>query len=349
MEKRYQVFVSSTYQDLQEERHEVMQALLELDCIPSGMELFPAANEDQWTLIKQVIDDSDYYIVIIGGRYGSIGPHGISFTEMEYRYALEKGKPIIAFLHKDPGKIQASRTEKDSESINKLNEFRGLTQQKLVKYWSTPTDLGSMVSRSLVRLIKTIPAIGWVRADQVPDESATKEILKLRKKIEELEFKLNEARTKAPQGSEDLAQGDDEIEISYSYVFITQTERRAQRNKDIGRFMTTWNEIFSRVAPTMINEASESKLKLTLDEFLQKESIQIVKGKIGDNILRSLEIDNIYFQTIIIQLRALGLIVRNERQRSLKDAETYWSLTPYGDEIMTKLIAIKRVYEGDEL
>lgn len=53
MEKRYQVFVSSTFLDLQEERQEIMQALLELDCIPSGMELFPAANEDQWSLIKK--------------------------------------------------------------------------------------------------------------------------------------------------------------------------------------------------------------------------------------------------------------------------------------------------------
>jgi len=53
MDKRYQVFVSSTYADLQEERQEVMQALLELDCIPAGMELFPAANEDQWTLIRR--------------------------------------------------------------------------------------------------------------------------------------------------------------------------------------------------------------------------------------------------------------------------------------------------------
>ena len=71
MDKRHQVFVSSTYEDLQNERKEVMQALLELDCIPAGMELFPASNEDQWTLIKRIIDDCDYYIVIIGGRYGS--------------------------------------------------------------------------------------------------------------------------------------------------------------------------------------------------------------------------------------------------------------------------------------
>jgi len=88
MEKRYQVFVSSTFQDLQEERQEVIQALLELDCIPSGMELFPAANETQWELIKRVIDECDYYLLILGGRYGTIGPHGLSYTEMESDYAI---------------------------------------------------------------------------------------------------------------------------------------------------------------------------------------------------------------------------------------------------------------------
>ena len=92
-DKRYQVFVSSTYDDLQDERKEVMQALLELDCIPAGMELFPASSEDQWSLIKRVIDDCDYYILIIGGRYGSVGPDGISYTQMEFEYALKQGSP----------------------------------------------------------------------------------------------------------------------------------------------------------------------------------------------------------------------------------------------------------------
>ena len=83
MDKRYQVFVSSTYADLREERQEVIQALLELDCIPAGMELFPAADDDQWTLIRKVIDDCDYYIVILAGRYGSLGPGGKSYTQIE--------------------------------------------------------------------------------------------------------------------------------------------------------------------------------------------------------------------------------------------------------------------------
>lgn len=115
IEKKYQVFVSSTYTDLLEERQEIMHALLELDCIPAGMELFPASNEDQWSLIKGVIDDCDYYIVVIGGRYGSIGPDGLSYTEMEYRYAIESGKPVIAFLHKDPDSIPKKFSEKTEE------------------------------------------------------------------------------------------------------------------------------------------------------------------------------------------------------------------------------------------
>ena len=109
-DKRYQVFVSSTYDDLQDERKEVMQALLELDCIPAGMELFPASSEDQWSLIKRVIDDCDYYILIIGGRYGSVGPDGISYTQMEFEYALKTGKPIISFVHKNPASIPVSYT-----------------------------------------------------------------------------------------------------------------------------------------------------------------------------------------------------------------------------------------------
>src|SRR5262245_66397627 len=84
MEKRYQVFVSSTYADLKEERQRVLQALMELDCIPAGMELFPAADQEQFEFIKRVIDDCDYYLLIVGGRYGSVTPQGISYTEQEY-------------------------------------------------------------------------------------------------------------------------------------------------------------------------------------------------------------------------------------------------------------------------
>ena len=101
MEKRHQVFVSSTYTDLKDARGRVVQALLQMDCMPAGMELFPAADEEQLKFIQRVIDDCDYYILILAGRYGSLDDEGVSYTEREFDYAVKQGIPVLAFLHSD--------------------------------------------------------------------------------------------------------------------------------------------------------------------------------------------------------------------------------------------------------
>lgn len=255
MEKRYQVFVSSTFQDLKDERQEIMQALLELECIPAGMELFPAANEDQWTLIKKVIDDCDYYIVVIGGRYGSLAPTGQSYTEMEYRYALERGIPTIGFLHKNPGSIPADLSESDPKRKKQLKQFCEFVQKKVCRYWENPPDLGSKVSRSLINLIKTSPAIGWVRADQIV-ESSSAEILRLKKRIEELEAGIQAARETAPAGTEALAQGEDLFQINFTAVArekqtggAFQIFETPPAEQVYGlNFKASWNDIFSATA-----------------------------------------------------------------------------------------------------
>lgn len=170
MQKKYQIFISSTYNDLINERREVIQSLLELDCIPTGMELFQASNMDQWNWIKQVINDCDYFIVIIAGRYGTIHEkYGISYTEMEYRYALEINKPIIGFLYKNIDALPVNKSETNIESREKLIKFRELASQKLVKYWNNEYELSSVVSRSIIQLIKTTPMPGWIKADKLPN------------------------------------------------------------------------------------------------------------------------------------------------------------------------------------
>lgn len=334
MDKRYQVFVSSTYEDLQAERQEVMHALLELDCIPAGMELFPAADEEQWSLIKKVIDDCDYYIVIIGGRYGSVGPDGISYTEMEYRYALEKEKPIIAFLHKDPDTLIAKKTEKKPESQKLLVEFRKLAEQKMCKYWLNSQELGSVVSRSLIKLIKTNPAVGWVKADILPDIETTKELLELRKKVDELETDLERINSGPPKDTEDLSQGEDKVTIHYTVDY--------DRSR-ILNFNVSWNEIFARISPLMINEARESKIQESLKNFIEDKDHEMISQlssfPLGIDKVRITDED---FHTILVQLRALGLISKSSKQRSIKDLANYWTLTPYGDNLLTKLRAIKK-------
>ena len=214
MTVKYQVFISSTYVDLIEERKEVIQALLELDCFPSGMELFPASNDTQWDLIKDVIDQCDYYLVIIGGRYGSTDSTGFSYTEKEYRYALDKNKPVMAFLHQKPDDITIKKSETDPEKAQKLLDFRALAQTKMCRYWNNPKELGSVVSRSLVQLRQRSPGVGWVRADTTETKSSA-EILRLRERIAELENELVDATQRPPPGTEDLARGDDEVTLAF--------------------------------------------------------------------------------------------------------------------------------------
>lgn len=338
MDKRYQVFVSSTYEDLQDERQEVMHALLELDCIPSGMELFPAANDDQWTVIKRVIEDCDYYIVIVGGRYGSVDKDGMSYTEKEYRYAMEIGKPVIGFLHKNPGDLPAKRTESAQDKKEKLEAFKQLVAQKMCQTWDSAADLGSKVSRSLIKLIKQNPAIGWIRADQLPSEDINRELLALRKKVEQLEKELSLVHTEAPEGAKNLAQGDD----MFTCYFNLYDARHKERNDKIE---LTWNEIFYALSPNMIYETDSSTLKDSLASLIEKRIKQSsesrFKGNVGVSHFDGIENDTLH--SILVQLKALGLITKSERNRSLRDVDkTYWKLTPYGEAVMTRLRAIPK-------
>jgi hypothetical protein len=339
MEIKYQVFVSSTYKDLSEERQEVMQALLELDCIPVGMELFPATDDDQWTLIKRLIDDCDYYILIVGGRYGSLNRDGLSYTQMEYEYALSKEIPIIGFLHKNPEEIPLGKSEKEPELKQKLDEFKKLVQQKMCRYWESPIDLGSQVSRSLVRLIKDKPRPGWIKATFLPSEDVTKEILELKKKNEFLQIELEKTSTKAPEGTENFSSGADKIEIN----FTVREDGNWSSNKYTSKIETTWNEIFAEISPLMIDEATESSLRSKINDLIRKKRYRDVAElfKKKKQIPADFSIVDSDFQTLKVQFRALGYITESVKKRSLRDNWTYWRLTPFGDTIMTRLRAIK--------
>jgi hypothetical protein len=351
-DKKYQVFVSSTYHDLEKERQEIMHALLELDCIPSGMELFPAANEDQWSLIKGVIDDCDYYIVVIGGRYGSIGPDSISYTEMEYRYAIETGKPVIAFLHGNPTAIPAGHCEATDDGRKKLAAFRELAQKKMCKSWTTAHELGSVVSRSLIALKKQHPGIGWVRGDKMPTTDATAEMLKLRKRIEELENELNKSRTEPPKGAIGLAQHDKVFEVGVNYETRKWDDERHLEFEWDAPIPITWNDLFFVVSPLLLHEATNDQLHARLTSEIRDRVMALFDDsdksepldehhaghRIWDrNIVKVSRTD---LETIIVQFLALGYITHSTKNRSVKDRGGYWTLTPYGTTVMNQLRAI---------
>lgn len=171
MVKRYEVFVSSTSEDLTVERREVMQALLRQNCFPTGMELFPAADATAWALIKSTIEQCDYYLLILGGRYGSTDQRGIGYTEKEYNHAVKLGKPIIAFLHRNPEQLPLEKSERSPGARKKLARFCERVKKRHCAFWLNPEDLAAKVGDALTKLQRETPAIGWVRPPVVADKS----------------------------------------------------------------------------------------------------------------------------------------------------------------------------------
>lgn len=328
MDKRYQVFLSSTYADLKDERQQVIQTLMEMDCIPAGMELFPATDEEQFDFIKRVINDCDYYILIIGGRYGSTTREGISYTEKEYDYAVSLGLKVIALLHQSPDEIAAGKTDKDPELAARLQEFRAKVETgRLVKYWRAASDLPGLVALSLSKTIKTYPAVGWVRANQVGSNELLTELNGVRRENEELRTALTEARLTTRQRPANLATLTDsfsvrgELKIARDYSW---------RNWE---YPLTWGEIFALIAPYLLEHPNDRSVMLTLKKaILEHKSQDYYECKINDQD----------FQTIKVQLNALGLVQISYMKTVQGGMALFWALTPQGDATMLELRTVRQ-------
>lgn len=336
MEKRYQVFVSSTYKDLIDERIEVIQALLELDCIPVGMEYFPAADESQWDFIKKLIDESDYYIVIIAGKYGSEDESGKSYTQKEYEYALNKGIPIISFVHKDIGTLTSNKVENEKEKLKKLEEFKNIVQKKLCKFWSNPQELGAVVSRSISQAKKNYPRIGWIRADSLGSTSE-KEIIQLYKRIELLENEIETYKSVQINEIESLADGDDAIQIQT--VISSGYGENYNEQREILTF--TWDEISFIIFPKIFDSAKEQGFRLNVINAIKK--LYQTKFETTINYNQNFATEGDFYDTYKIQMQLLGYINFYEEKEENSDKKTKLvTLTQKGREKLIKLRAVSK-------
>jgi Domain of unknown function (DUF4062) len=343
VDKRYQVFVSSTFTDLVEERRAVMQALLEQDCIPAGMELFVASDQSSWELIEGVIDDCDYYVVIVGARYGSLTDEGISFTEKEYDYAISRGIPVLGFIHANPDKIEIGKGEKSDEGKERLAAFIEKVRKKQVKTFASTGELAAVVGASIAREMKRAPGIGWVRGDQAMTPETAAEMSELRARIAELELGKAQANAGAPSGlladTADLAQGDDETEVPYDLGFLEYGQFHETHE---GTEEIPWDEIFKTLGPIMIDEANETALRTRINDLVLN---RLTEGHHLPDNLRSapvVKVQNTGFDRIKVQFRALNLIDKGNKRRPVSDHQTYWRLTEPGDRYLATLIAVRR-------
>lgn len=320
-DRRYQVFISSTYTDLREERRGVMQAVLEMDCFPAGMELFPAADDTAWEYIRKVIEESDYYIVVIGARYGSRDDSGLSFTEREYDYAVELGKPALAFLHSDPSLIPIGKADLSENDRAALEAFRAKVKRKLCDHWSTSDELRAKVLASINRLKKSHPSGGWVRAGEIPAAQLELDLERARRELAETraELKLYEEKAQQEAQAALLPPAKGWGNTTNVTVEITNAEKQLRTQP----LTITWDDIFKCLGPRLA-EGGLSSASLR-NQLLKCVAKQVVLSD-GEKAVFPQE----HADRIAWQLQALKVIELGNYSR--------WKLTTEGWQELDSLL-----------
>lgn len=286
MSVKYQVFVSSTYADLVEERQSVSRAILDMGHIPAGMEMFPAADVEQLTYIKKVIDECDYYVLIIGARYGSLDEEGVSFTEREFDYAVETGKTVLAFVHHDIDQIPLGKTDKNDAKRDKLLLFMTKASTgRLIQKWASATELRANAIVSLQKAFSETPQKGWVRADTIASTSAMADIIRYREEIDNLRTQLDQAHSVLTPQFTDAAALDTKVIFTYTYHTGPSTSKR------LGSKTLSYLTFLKAVAPALHTPSTEMQAQSALKLALQQRhgvvaySMYLMSSEVQDALL----------------------------------------------------------------
>ncbi|MEQ9882856.1 DUF4062 domain-containing protein [Pectobacterium brasiliense] len=327
MEKKYQVFLSSTYEDLQNEREQAIKAVLELGHIPVGMEMFSAADEHQWELIKRQIEQSDYYILILAHRYGSETPEKISYTEKEFDYAIEKEIPTLSFIIDNSASWPNDFVEANVAKKKKLDKFKSKVKNKLVQFWVNKEDLHGKITISFVKAMSRTPRVGWVRSNEVinnPDVTnelsrLSNENSSLRKKIEEL----------SRLSHENVDEVENTVEIM-SYNERVIKIRSTSKWNEAERYNTNLLEIFLSIGPNLIVENSSQAI-----------ANNIALRFIGTGYYSNWPIATNIITKYLADFVALDLVEPSKKKHSVSDNNLYWSLTKLGKSVLKRAHRIK--------
>jgi hypothetical protein len=182
--RKLQIFLSSTYEDLIDHRLAAMEAILAAGHIPAAMEQFAPGDETAWDKIKRWIDESDAFILILGGRYGSINPEsGKSYVQMEYEYAIEKKKPFFSIVvsdahHEERLKEFGSKVD-ERQNQDKYKAFKAAVTHWHCEWWDDQKDIQLAIFHKLPEWAQRDDLVGWVRGDEASSPETANELARL--------------------------------------------------------------------------------------------------------------------------------------------------------------------------
>lgn len=315
---KYQVFVSSTYEDLRNARSQVVRAILEMGHIPVGMEMFSAADEQQWDIIARTIDQSDYYVAILAHRYGSVTENGVSYTEKEYRYARSKGVPTLGFILAEDVPWPPEFVDTDPVAKEALESFKGLVRERPVGFWRSPEDLHGQCSIALMKAFTATPREGWVRGSSATSPALTAELTRLSAEAADLRNQLEEAR--ALSAAKEEVRHRTTLRTLRSREVVVPLKSELSDPEWRGGPAVSLFQVFMWLAPSLL---TEDELKILM-------ALIVVHGR-GDD--ESAEyVPRNWMQEVLADLTALGLLEPSLKRKSVHDKGEYWALTSDGAE-----------------
>lgn len=252
MKKKLQIFVSSTYIDLKEERQAAVEAILKSGNIPAGMELFAAGDKSQLETITRWIDESDVYFLILGGRYGSIeSTTGNSYTEIEYDYAKSINKPTFAVVIKEDylnKKVQENSIDFiEREHNDKLKQFRDKVLKNTSSFFSSTSDIKLAIHETLADFKDRYDFSGWVPGIiETEIDELKKENSLLKKEIEELKkYSAYDSKKSNKELKDTMKNDNEEFQNIYNY-FESKIVKFKSNDKiyefNINKFILTYYE-----------------------------------------------------------------------------------------------------------
>lgn len=333
--KRYQIFISSTYKDLEDERQEVLKSVLKLRHIPVGMEHFVATNEEQFDYIKRLIDETDYYIIIVANRYGSQADDGISYTEKEFDYAVSLGIPVIACIHSNPDSLPVNKSDLEAGAKRKLIKFRNkIMHHRMVSYinWENPSALSAEVVVALINTINDNPRPGWERVASYENSDLLNQINDLRIENNRLKTLLDEKR---------IAEDQEQFIMKFPWnevrTFAGYSKWQDYDNISIP-VSITWSHIFSILGPILLVQNNINSVHYAINHALFLEQAPYFC------------LPDVEFQLIIAEFLKYGIIDIDQEKVVLTKAGKHCLHTiriPVDDVLNTIHVQVKEICENN--
>lgn len=260
LDKRYQVFITTSGKEMQPERMVVSQTLIGMGFFSWGLEQRTPLST---AFARRQIDDCDYVFLLLGSQYGEQSVSGVSYLQLEYIYAVTKQKPIIVFMHESPELRDESLQETRQELKDRFTEFRHQLQKEVeqVITFRTLRDLEIGIRSYMPQMLERYPVLGWVRP---------RSIQVLQDEIDQLKLQLAQAKTQQNQANEDPF-------LSLPRVTMTDLfglDYRMHAYQD-GNFKElnpiremTWAEILKILAVEFAEAAPEEYFSKVLNQFL---------------------------------------------------------------------------------